>query len=54
MTNLRIRAQFDKLEFICPLPPLIYRGETDCFAVCGDRRTAVEGIVTRRKYKIAS
>jgi len=20
-------------------PSLIYRGETDCFAVCGDRRT---------------
>ncbi len=32
------------------MPPLIYRGETDCFAVCGDHRKVVEGIVTRRKW----
>ena len=29
--------------------PLLCRGKTDCYAVCGDHRKVVEGIVTRRK-----
>ena len=30
--------------------PLLCRGKTDCYAVCGDHRKVVEGIVTRRKW----
>ena len=29
---------------------LLCGGKTDCYAVCGDHRKVVEGIVTRRKW----